>query len=574
MNQRSSPVRATNATNATRRAMNSRAIKRVTTTTDDDGNDAETTDTTPVYATFAEDVTGFFGKWNLQPNAPRSKRLGSPARDGGRGGSGRAVGTSSPPPREPKWTDETDEDDEYLFSDYDAVTPAANRRVVSFERVRSVPGARAARGAGNAAKLAAKSFKRFTSRAARGMVGVLSDRSSVFDFKMFKLFTFVLNVTLSTFEIPRQLILIPLIVGSRLAMVPEWLLSAFEYDSWEMPRAKKKRPKLSTDFKFPTLRWNALKTWENAMQAGRESLRRVESQVRTEPGETPEMRAVIDKLIEEGLAYDKACDSQKSQAAFERALELRPKDPVVMISLSKELSDRVFDHEIFHNKPQARQLASRAADLASEAIELAPENAQCYIALAVANARLSMFSDARQKVELTHSIKGNLMKALEIEPESDYAYHVLARFEHTMAHIGGLMRYLIKTIYGAIEPATIERAEEYFRRAIEINPKRLIHGVELAKLLYETKRYDECKELLVPSIELEIEDINSVRTKKDGEALLKKLTNKLNRTPSRLSMSRTPSKHRLPRTSSSSHTPMSPLTPISRNNSKGSGLFD
>ena len=86
MNQRSSPVRATNATNATRRAMNSRAIKRVTTTTDDDGNDAETTDTTPVYATFAEDVTGFFGKWNLQPNAPRSKRLGSPARDGGRGG--------------------------------------------------------------------------------------------------------------------------------------------------------------------------------------------------------------------------------------------------------------------------------------------------------------------------------------------------------------------------------------------------------------------------------------------------------------------------------------------------------
>merc|ERR1712216_454719 len=74
----------------------------------------------------------------------------------------------------------------------------------------------------------------------------------------------------------------------------------------------------------------------------------------------------------------------------------------------------------------------------------------------------------------------------------------------------------------------------------------------------------------VPSIELEIEDISSVRTKKDGEALLKKLTNKLNRTPSRLSMSRTPSKHRLPRTSSSSHTPMSPLTPISRNNSKGS----
>jgi len=132
-----------------------------------------------VYATFAEDLSGLFGKWNLQPHAPRSKRLGSPARDSGRGGSGRAVGASSSPPREPKWTDETDEDDEYLFSDYDAVTPAAKRRVVSFERVRNVPGARAARSAGNAAKSAAKSFKRLTSKAARVMVGVLSDRSSI-----------------------------------------------------------------------------------------------------------------------------------------------------------------------------------------------------------------------------------------------------------------------------------------------------------------------------------------------------------------------------------------------------------
>jgi hypothetical protein len=73
---------------------------------------------------------------------------------------------------------------------------------------------------------------------------------------------------------------------------------------------------------------------------------------------------------------------------------------------------------------------------------------------------------------------------------------------------------------------------------------------------------------LLASLEYDIEDINSVRTKKDGEALLRKVAGKLSRTPSRLSLSRTPSKRRMARTSSLSS------TPISRTQSRGSGLFD
>lgn len=514
-----------------------------------------------MYAAFDHDPSGVFGggRWTVRDQAPRSKRLGqSPGAET----SGRRVATTSPV-REPKWLDETDEEDEYLFDDYYQVSTPAPVRAPRRGGRRPVPGTRAVRSAGNAAKTCAIGFRRLTSRAARGLVGALNDRSSVFDFKMFKFFTFVLNVTLSTFEIPRQLILIPLIMASRLRFVPDWVLAAFDYLPEEKKlEEKKERP----EFKFPKLRWNALKTWENAMQAGRESLRRAESQQNVT--EKPEVGELFSKLMVEAKAYDSACDSAKAQAAFEQALKLRPDDPEALCGLSKELSDRVFDHEIFHNKVLARQFATEASDHAARAMELAPASADAYIAYAVANARLSMFSEARQKVELTHSIKGNLLKALELDPNNDYAYHVLARFEHTMAHIGGLTRYLIKKIYGAIEPATIEKAEEYFRRAIEINPKRLIHGVELAKLLYETKCYDECKELLERSLDMEIEDINSQRTKLDGEALLRKLTHKMTRTPSRGILSRTPSKRSMPRTSSSLSTP-----PLARSESKGSGLF-
>jgi tetratricopeptide (TPR) repeat protein len=368
---------------------------------------------------------------------------------------------------------------------------------------------------------------------------------------MFKLFTFVLNVTLSSFEIPRQMVLIPLIVCSRFRVVPEWVLAMFEMAEDVKPKAR------TNESKFPPLRWNALKAWETAVRTSREKLTRAESSLQV-GSEAPDVARRVEQFIVDGKAFDKACNSAASQAAFQKALELRPKDPEILCSLSKELSDRVFDHDIFHNKPLARKFAAEAAEHAAKAISIAPDRAQCFIAFAVANARLSMFSEVRQKVELTHSIKENLMKALELNPEDDYAYHVLARYEDTMAHVSGILRYLVKKLYGAMEPATVEQAEAYFRKAIEINPKRLIHSVELAKLLYEQKRYDESKELLIPALELEIEDINSVRTKKDGEALLIKLTSKLNRTPSRMSLNRTPSRPRLPRTSSSLSTPGSP----------------
>ena len=112
-----------------------------------------------MYATFAEDLTGFFGKWTLHAHAPRSKRLGSPVASEH---SGRRVNAATVSPiREPKWTDETDEEDEDLFSEYfvdggvtptPKVEPSAGTAPPGGRTGRAVnlrvPGARAARRTG------------------------------------------------------------------------------------------------------------------------------------------------------------------------------------------------------------------------------------------------------------------------------------------------------------------------------------------------------------------------------------------------------------------------------------------
>jgi tetratricopeptide (TPR) repeat protein len=75
---------------------------------------------------------------------------------------------------------------------------------------------------------------------------------------------------------------------------------------------------------------------------------------------------------------------------------------------------------------------------------------------------------------------------------------------------------------GKLEPGTLEEAETIFRRAIEIAPKRLIHRVELGKLLLDMQRKDEAHAELKLAMTLPREDINSEHERRDAVELLKK----------------------------------------------------
>jgi tetratricopeptide (TPR) repeat protein len=134
-----------------------------------------------------------------------------------------------------------------------------------------------------------------------------------------------------------------------------------------------------------------------------------------------------------------------------------------------------------------------------------------------------MWSDNREKVELSGTIKERCEEAIRLDPTSDLALHVLGRYQHQMANLGRIVRALVRVMYGGkLEPGTLEEAETIFRRAIEIAPKRLIHRVELGKLLLDMQRKDEAHAELKLAMTLPREDINSEHERRDAVELLKK----------------------------------------------------
>merc|ERR1712072_192085 len=92
----------------------------------------------------------------------------------------------------------------------------------------------------------------------------------------------------------------------------------------------------------------------------------------------------------------------------------------------------------------------------------------------------------------------------------------------SMANLGGLTKMYVKMMYGALQPGSAQNAEILFRRCIEINPNRLIHKVELAKMLFDLKRYEEAHTLADEGRLLPMEDVSSEIERKNAYEIVRK----------------------------------------------------
>lgn len=67
-------------------------------------------------------------------------------------------------------------------------------------------------------------------------------------------------------------------------------------------------------------------------------------------------------------------------------------------------------------------------------------------------------------MEAARRIKASAEKAASLDPNSDYAWHILGRWHQGMAGANSLLLGLAKMVYGDIPPASNEQAVIFFRK--------------------------------------------------------------------------------------------------------------
>ncbi|MEK6597802.1 MAG: hypothetical protein AABY91_05675 [Gemmatimonadota bacterium] len=155
---------------------------------------------------------------------------------------------------------------------------------------------------------------------------------------------------------------------------------------------------------------------------------------------------------------------------------------MALVDAGKVLPDR--------QRPERDSIYARAVSAAWEAIRLAPDGAQGHFALAAALGRATLTRGIRDRIRDAEAIRTAALRALELDPGHDGAWHVLGRWHAEIMRLSGLERFIARRILGGgiLGEASWDQAVHGLDQAVALRPDWIYHRLDLAEVLIKAGR--------------------------------------------------------------------------------------
>lgn len=143
------------------------------------------------------------------------------------------------------------------------------------------------------------------------------------------------------------------------------------------------------------------------------------------------------------------------------------------------------------SNPERDSLYVLAEHYARRAVTSDPAGADGHFALAASVGSASLTKGQRARIRSAATVRTEAMRTLALNPKHDGAYHVLGRWNAEIMRISGLSRFFAKNFLGAgvFNQASWARAIYNMEKAVELDPGRIYHHLELAEIYADRKRY-------------------------------------------------------------------------------------
>ena len=227
-----------------------------------------------------------------------------------------------------------------------------------------------------------------------------------------------------------------------------------------------------------------------------------------------------EELIQKGDVFYDKLQAAEALGFYLPAEKLDPNNVRLLVRISREYRHLMSDAA----KPEEkRQLGGTAVGYAQRAAALAPNDPEAQLAVAISYGKLLPLQGSKQQFANSRLIKAAADKVLALDPNNDLAWHVLGRWYLNLADVGAVKRALAQVAYGKLPTAKYEDAVRCFEKAIELNPKRLMHYIELGRTCAKMGKDADARKFITKGLGMRETEKDDPETKNLGRQLLKKL---------------------------------------------------
>jgi tetratricopeptide (TPR) repeat protein len=225
-----------------------------------------------------------------------------------------------------------------------------------------------------------------------------------------------------------------------------------------------------------------------------------------------------------GMSAEEAHDPRTALQHYQAALEQDSANydanwhgAMTLLTLGEEMSGS--------KNSERDSLYAQAVRYARRAVAANPSGADGHFALAASLGRESLSLGKKDRIRLAGQIRSEALRTLALNPRHDGAYHILGRWNAEIMRLSGFSRFFAKSFLGAgaFKDASWSKAIYNMEKAVELDPGRIYHHLELAEIYADRKRYPDAKRQLQLVDSLPSRETMDSAYKRQGASLRRRL---------------------------------------------------
>ena len=219
----------------------------------------------------------------------------------------------------------------------------------------------------------------------------------------------------------------------------------------------------------------------------------------------------------------------KPKEALAELLKVLDSDPQNAEALSKIARVYLdFGDEIPESTPdwEAKRLKQFqiAEQYARKAVKADPSVVWGHFYVAVSLGSIASVSPVAKQIDLAGEIRSAIEKAIALDPQNGFAYHVYGVWHRKMAEIGKMSRMFASVIYGRSVPTgSMEKSIEYLNKAVTLNPTVITSRLELARSYIAVENWSSARSFLISIRGLPVQFSDDAKNKQEAEQLLEEI---------------------------------------------------